>query len=143
MSNPKHHMRPTTRSSGRLLPAPTSVKKEETEVKKESPSSIVPYPGHPPVPVRYPTTIGPSRPNYQSALVTQYDPFKSESQSISQNPVNYRYSSPYTPRYSQHLFYIEPDLNHLKFPQTIAKAYFPPTLHFQPSHPSKTLKFYT
>ena len=144
-------MKPSSRSSGRQLPASFSpVKKEEPEIKKESSpsSSLVPYPGHSPIPTgnRF-TTIDNIRPNYQSALVTQYDPYRSDSQPSSQSPVNYRKTSPYAPRMCFNLFYIEPDLSHLKFPQTLARAYFPLVFISNQiillSHSNSTLKFFT
>ncbi|CAL8991159.1 unnamed protein product [Prunus brigantina] len=56
-------------------------------IKNESPSHIVPYPGHSPITVanRFSslgTTVGQIRPNYQSALVFRYDPFQVETPSL-------------------------------------------------------------
>ena len=45
------------------------------------------------------------------------------------------------PKFSN-LFSIEPNHNHIKNPIDLIKNYFPPSWHFTPHHPAKTLKFY-
>ena len=73
-----------------------SVSKSPPSVKKESPESnpsIVPYAGHSPISLvnqysALDSTLSLIKPNYQSALVNQYDPYKTDSSS---NPtVNYK-----------------------------------------------------
>ncbi|KAL6194406.1 hypothetical protein ACLB2K_035490 [Fragaria x ananassa] len=63
----------------------STVKKESTSstVKKEYPeSNIVPFTGHSPIPLvnhysALGSTLSPNMPSYQSALVNQFDPYKS------------------------------------------------------------------
>ncbi|CAL2272868.1 unnamed protein product [Prunus armeniaca] len=96
--------------------------------KPESPSSIVPYPSFSPIPVvnRYSplgTTIGQFRPNYQSALVSSYDPFQLSSTAT---PISsYPKSSPYVHKRSSNLFIIEPHIPEIMSPAMIAKEHFP------------------
>ncbi|CAL8167535.1 unnamed protein product [Prunus armeniaca] len=96
--------------------------------KPESPSSIVPYPSFSPIPVvnRYSplgTTVGQFRPNYQSALVSSYDPFQLSSTAT---PISsYPKSSPYVHKSSSNLFIIEPHIPEIMSPAMIAKEHFP------------------
>ncbi|KAL6286257.1 hypothetical protein ACE6H2_010647 [Prunus campanulata] len=113
-------------------------------IKQEANAQLVPFPGYMPIPVnnRFNPLSQPSlRPNYQSALVSQYDPFivHSPMPSQSQSPVQ---RSRYHPKSNSHLFVVEPYLEDLNDPAKIAKKFFPPNSHFFPSHPSKSLRFY-
>ena len=122
-----------------------SISKSSPPVKKESPESnpsIVPYAGHSPIPIvnQYSTlgsTLSLNKHNYQSALVNQYDPYKTDSSS--NPPVNYKKSSPYFDRAEQFLFYIEPSMSHLKNLISLVKKYFGPNAHYPPG---KSLAFY-
>lgn len=87
------------------------------------------------------TTVGQISPNYQSALVSSYDPFQISTQ-ITQLPSPLRKSSPYAPKDKTHLFIIESVLDNLSEPVAIAKHYFPPNFHFMPQSPYKSLKYY-
>lgn len=80
-------------------------------------------------------------PNYESALVSSYDPFQISTQ-ITQLPSPLRKSSPYAPKDKTHLFIIESVLDNLSEPVAIAKHYFPPNFHFMPQSPYKSLKYY-
>ncbi|CAL8162050.1 unnamed protein product [Prunus armeniaca] len=102
----------------RILPALMSQKMVKTECscsslpKPESPSLVVPYPGFSPIPVvnRYSplgTTVGQFHPNYQSALVSSYDPFQLSSTAT---PVSsYPKSSPYVHKSSSNLHGQDPN----------------------------------
>ncbi|KAI5338513.1 hypothetical protein L3X38_017784 [Prunus dulcis] len=108
------------------------------------PASIVPYAGHPPVPVipianRFTSlgtpigsTVGPIRPNYQSALVSDYDPFAivppvAPIAQTSQSSTQFRKSSPYFPKDKVNLFIIEPLYEGISDPITIiSQAEFSP-----------------
>ncbi|KAI5323724.1 hypothetical protein L3X38_032796 [Prunus dulcis] len=110
------------------------------------PSHIVPFPGHSPIPVnnRFNPLSQPSlRPNYQSALTSNYDPFivnpPASVPSQSQSPVK---RSNYATRSHCHLFIVESYLEELCDLVKIAQKFFPPNLHYFPSHPSKSIKFY-
>ncbi|CAL9002622.1 unnamed protein product, partial [Prunus brigantina] len=112
-------------------------------VKSESPSQIVPFPGCFPIQVsnRFSclgTTVGQVRPNYQSALISNYDHFYINTQ-VAQSPIPLRKSSPYFPKDSTHLFIIEYVLDYIADPVTLAKHYFPPNHHFMPQCPYKSL----
>ena len=89
------------------------IKTESSEAKSSIIPSIVPYAGHPHIPLlnQYSalgSTLSPTKPNYQSVLVNQYDPYKT-----GYPPVNYKKSPPYITRTEQFLFYIEPSQSHL------------------------------
>jgi hypothetical protein len=43
---------------------------------------------------------------------------------------------------SQNLIFVEPDFSHLRFPEAIARAYYPPHWHFLAIHPDKSIEFY-
>jgi hypothetical protein len=45
--------------------------------------------------------------------------------------------------YYQHLFSIEMNRSHIKFPGQLALSYLPPNFHWIPEHPSKNLAYYT
>jgi hypothetical protein len=91
------------------------------------------------------TTLGSTlslRPTFQSALVSpsHYDPF--ESIKPQRAPRSFPKTSPYFTKLPSHnLFFIEPDFSHLKSPEEIAKAYFPPRWHFPTIHPDKPIEF--
>ncbi|KAI5338515.1 hypothetical protein L3X38_017786 [Prunus dulcis] len=153
-SQPKTSETPTqTQSPKRVLPASMS------QSRMAHPASIVPYAGHPPVPVipianRFTSlgtpigsTVGPIRPNYQSALVSDYDPFAivppvAPIAQTSQSSTQFRKSSPYFPKDKVNLFIIEPLYEGISDPITIIRSYFPPNSHFFPPAPYKDLKFY-
>jgi hypothetical protein len=90
------------------------------------------------------TSLGSSispRPSFQSALISHYDPFDNiKPQKPSKSfPKTY----PYVAKLPSHnLFFVEPDFSHLKSPEAIAKAYFPPRWHFPAIHPNKSIEFY-
>ncbi|KAI5314567.1 hypothetical protein L3X38_043743 [Prunus dulcis] len=95
-------------------------------VKSESPSHIIPFPRCSPVQVsnRFSTlgaTVGQGRPNYQSALISSYDPFHIippvAQSSQSSSPL--RKSYPYLPKDKSHLFIIEPVYDGIFDPITI------------------------
>ncbi|CAL9024212.1 unnamed protein product [Prunus brigantina] len=126
----------------RILPASMS----QHPVKTEPPSTIVPYPRHEPISVanRYSslgTTVSQIPPNYQSAIVSSYDPFQLPA-SIASPSVVYPKTSPYFPSSSTRLFIIEPHIHNIQMPAMIAKEYFPPGFHFMPQSPYKSLKYY-
>ncbi|CAL9029753.1 unnamed protein product [Prunus brigantina] len=133
----------------RILPASMSQKSVKTESscpsKHESSSSVVPFPGHFPIPVanRYSplgTIVGQFRPNYQSALVSSYDPFQLSSTAT---PISsFPKSSPYVHKSNSNLFIIEPHIPEIMSPAMIAKDHFPNEFHFLPQSPYKSLKFY-
>ncbi|KAI5350832.1 hypothetical protein L3X38_003723 [Prunus dulcis] len=115
-------------------------------VKQESSSQIVPFLGYSPIPVnnRFNPLSQPSlHPNYQSALTSNYDPFivnpHASVPSPNQNPVK---RSNNATRSHCHLFVVESNLEDLCDPVKIAMKFFPPNLHYFPSHPSKSIKFY-
>ncbi|KAI5327705.1 hypothetical protein L3X38_027101 [Prunus dulcis] len=153
-SQPKTSQTPTqAQSPKRVLPASMS------QSRMAHPASIVPYAGHPPVPVipianRFTSlgtpigsTVGPIRPNYQSALVSDYDPFAivppvAPIAQTSQSSTQFRKSSPYFPKDKVNLFIIEPLYDGISDPVTIVRSYFPPNSHFLPPAPYKDLKFY-
>lgn len=131
-----------TKSSQSLRILPPSI----NPVKTELPSQIVLFPGCSPIQIsnRFSslgTTVGQIRLNYQSALVSSYDPFQIPSQ-VAQSPSPLKKSSPYFPKDSSHLFIIEPVYDKITNPVEIAKSYFPPNHHFMPPCPYKSLKFY-
>ncbi|CAL9004302.1 unnamed protein product [Prunus brigantina] len=92
----------------RILPATLSQKTVKTEPSsssvKNEPFTLTPYPGHTPIPVmsnRFSplgSTVAPIRPNYQSALVSSYDPFQLP-------PTATPMSSPFFPKTSPYLPY--------------------------------------
>lgn len=72
-------------------------------VKPESSSHIVPFQGCSPIQVsnRFAplgSTVSQICPNYQSALISSYDPFQVSSQLASQTPVNYKKGPPILPK---------------------------------------------
>ncbi|KAM1282404.1 hypothetical protein ACFX2H_022776 [Malus domestica] len=90
------------------------------------------------------STLGSIRPNYQTALVNQYDPFSSTYRQSPSPSVSYTKTSPYIIKPSkEYLFSIPFNFKHLKTPEVIAKKMFPTNSHFQPSEFHKTLKYYT
>ena len=133
-----------------------SIKTSSSPVKPESPeskSNIVPYTGHSPIdlvnhysalgstPLAPYTSLGSTlsqiKPNYQSVLVNQYDPYKTDP---SFKPlVNYKKSSPYFHRDEHFLFHVEPSMSHITNPISLVKYYFGPNSHYLPG---KTLAFY-
>jgi hypothetical protein len=86
------------------------------------------------------STISP-RPSFQSALISPSSPFDNLP---SQKPfTRYPKSSPYHIKEPAHnLFLVEPDFSHLKSPDEIAKAYYPPRWHFPAIHPDKSIEYY-
>ncbi|KAI5333697.1 hypothetical protein L3X38_023829 [Prunus dulcis] len=93
------------------------------------------------------STVGPIRPNYQSALVSDYDPFAivppvAPVAQSSQSSTQFKKSSPYLPKDKTNLFIIEPLYDGISDPITIIRSYFPPNSHFLPPAPYKDLKFY-
>ncbi|KAM1396919.1 hypothetical protein ACFX2I_014559 [Malus domestica] len=90
------------------------------------------------------STLGSIRPNYQTALVNQYDPFSSTYRQSPSPSVSYTKTSPYVIKPSkEYLFSIPLSYKNLKTPEVIAKKMFPTNSHFQPSEFHKTLKYYT
>jgi hypothetical protein len=92
------------------------------------------------------TTLGtiPPRPTFQSALISQFDPFV-ESIPLKPfiSPRRFERTSPYHAKSSSHnLFFVESDFSHLKSPEAITKAYYPSLWHFPAIHSEKSLKFY-
>ncbi|KAL6276589.1 hypothetical protein ACE6H2_020190 [Prunus campanulata] len=127
-------------SQPRVLPATLMPKPEAN-------AQLVPFPGYMPIPInnRFNPLSQPSpRPNYQSVLVSQYDPFMAHPPMPSQcqSPQSQTQRSKYYPRSNSNLFSIEPYLEDLTDPVKIVKKFFPPNFHYFPSHPSKTLRFY-
>jgi hypothetical protein len=86
------------------------------------------------------STISP-RPSFQSALISHYDPFANIEP---QKPFrSFQKTSPYFAKLPSHdLFFVEPDFSHLKSPEVIAKAYFPPRWHYRAIHSDKSIEFY-
>jgi len=87
------------------------------------------------------STISP-RPSFQSALISPPpSPFNGLPP---QKPfIRYPKSSPYHIKEPSHnLFLVEPDFSHIKSPDEIAKAYYPPRWHFPAIHPDKSIEFY-
>jgi hypothetical protein len=86
------------------------------------------------------STISPRR-TFQFALVSHYDPFEDIEP---QKPFNrFPKTSPYYAKLSSHnLFIVESDFSHLKSPEAIVKAYFPPLWYFPAIHLEKSIKFY-
>ncbi|CAL9021171.1 unnamed protein product, partial [Prunus brigantina] len=119
-------------------------------VKTESSSQLVPFPGCSLIQVsnRFTslgTTVGQIRPNYQSALVSSYDPFQITppvAQSSQSPSIPLQKSSPYLPKDKSHLFIIEPIYDGITDPITIVNKYFPPNSHFLPPSPYKNLSYY-
>ncbi|KAH0974390.1 hypothetical protein GBA52_016289 [Prunus armeniaca] len=114
---------------------------------KTEPSPIVPYPGYSPIQITnrftsLDSTVPSIRPNYESTLISSYDPLQVTTPPPSQPSISYKKSSPYLPRSNNDLFIVEPCYNSLSNPVKIAKAYFPPNHHFVPHHPEKSLIFY-
>jgi hypothetical protein len=85
------------------------------------------------------TTLGSTislRPTFQSALVSHFDPFED---AVPTKPFQrFPKTSPYHAKTPSHnLFIVEPDFSHLKSPEAIARAYYPPLWHFPAIHPAK------
>lgn len=136
----------TDAQSRRRLPASIS----SVNPTPSRPRALVPYTSHSPINLTSQygpgSTISQIRPNYQSALVTANDPFRS----IERAPVpqvNFQKSSPPSPYVqkgiNRNLLCIEPKFIHLKNPVHIAKLCFPPYWHFIPESSQKPLRFYT
>ena len=137
---PPYRPRSTTGKQPRHKSESSTVK-IESPIKIESasqPSSNVPTAGQSITrPNSLGSTVSPIKPNYQSALVNQYDPYKSDSSS---NPsVTYKKSSPYFDTAEHFLFYIELSISHLKNLISLVKSYFDPNSHYLPGKP---LAFY-
>ncbi|KAL6284581.1 hypothetical protein ACE6H2_015510 [Prunus campanulata] len=121
---------PSQPSQPRILPATMM------PVKQESSSQVVPFPGYSPIPVNNmfnPLSQPSLRPNYQSTLVSNYDPFIVNPPALvpsqSQSPVK---RSNYAARSHTHLFVVESYLEEFCDPVKIAKKFFPPNLHYFP-----------
>ena len=84
------------------------------------------------------------RPNYQTALVSQYDPYSTPTyQSSSSQSVSYTKTSPYVKKNpSECLFSIPFNINQEQAPEKLAKTIFPPNFHYHPTESHKTLKYY-
>ena len=98
-------------------------------VKQEANAQLVPFPGYMPIPVRNsfsPLSQPSLRPNYQTALVSQYDPFIVHAPMPSQchNPSQSQAQrSKYHPKSNSHIFIVEPYLEDLNDPAKIAKKF--------------------
>ncbi|CAL9014719.1 unnamed protein product, partial [Prunus brigantina] len=136
----------------RILPAtlsqnPVKIEPSSSPVKHE-PFTLTPYPGHPPIPVmsnRFSplgTTVAPLRPNYQSALVSSYDPFQLPPTATPMSSQFFPKSSPYVLKNTANLFILEPHIHKSMSPAQIAEHHFPPNFHYLPHSPYKSLKFY-
>jgi hypothetical protein len=93
------------------------------------------------------TTLGSTRsprPSFQSALISPMSPYDPFELVKPQKPfIRYPKTSPYFAKEPPHnLFIVESDFSHLKSPEAIAKAYFPPRWHFSAIHPDKSIEFY-
>ena len=91
------------------------------------------------------STIGNIRPNYQTALVTKYDPFSSQYRPSSSSQTSYPKSSPYMlTAQNEYLFSIPPNLLKESAPEKIVKSVFPPNFHYPSTKAEsfKTIKFY-
>ncbi|CAL9029900.1 unnamed protein product, partial [Prunus brigantina] len=135
----------------RILPATLSqnpVKHEPSpSFIKSEPSTIIPYPGHTPLPIMNKftplgTTVAPLRPNYQSALVSSYDPFQLPPTATPMSSQFFPKSSPYVLKNTANLFILEPHIHKSMSPAQIAKHHFPTNFHYLPHSPYKSLKFY-
>jgi hypothetical protein len=89
------------------------------------------------------STISP-RPSFQSALISPISPYDPFELVEPQKPfIRYPKTSPYFAKEPPHiLFIVESYFSHLKSPEAIAKAYFPPRWHFLAIHPDKSIEFY-
>ena len=86
------------------------------------------------------STLGNVRPNYQSALVNQYDPFSSQYRPSPSSQTHYPKTSPYMATVqNEYLFSIPPNLLKEPAPEKIAKVVFPPNFHY-PSTKAESLK---
>ncbi|CAL9029902.1 unnamed protein product [Prunus brigantina] len=136
----------------RILPATLSQKPVKNEPSsssvKHEPFTLTPYPGHPPIPVmsnRFSplgSTVAPTRPNYQSALVSSYDPFQLPPTATPMSSQFFPKSSPYVLKNTANLFILEPHIHKSMSPAQIAEHHFPTNFHYLPHSPYKSLKFY-
>jgi hypothetical protein len=82
--------------------------------------------------------------SYSSTLASPYDSFVDSSQKSRFPFIKYDKPSAYVVvPYYQHLFSIEMNRSHIKFPGQLALSYFPPNFHWIPKHPLKNLAYYT
>ncbi|KAI5343381.1 hypothetical protein L3X38_011257 [Prunus dulcis] len=132
-----------SQESPRILPASLSQKPTQPE-----PSSVIPYLGHSPIPVlnRFSplgSTVTQVRPNYQSALVSSYDPFQlpPTATPISSSQY-YPKSSPYVLKHTANPLMLEPHIPKSMSPAMITDHHFPNGFHYLPHSPYKSLKFY-
>lgn len=112
-------------------------------IQSQSPSQIVPFPRCSLIQLSnrltpLGSTVSQIRPNYQSTLVSSYNPFQIHTQ-VTQTPISLCKSSPYLPKSNTHLFIVESKYDNIANPVTITKAYFPPNFHFVPQAPIKPL----
>ncbi|CAL9004308.1 unnamed protein product [Prunus brigantina] len=88
------------------------------------------------------TTIAPMRPNYQSALVSSYDPFQLPPTATPMSSQFFPKSSPYVLKHTANLLILEPHISKSMSPAHIAEHHFPLNFHYLPHSPYKSLKFY-
>ncbi|CAL9010817.1 unnamed protein product [Prunus brigantina] len=88
------------------------------------------------------STVTPTRPNYQSALVSSYDPFQLPPTATPMSSQFFPKSSPYVLKNTANLFILEPHIHKSMSPAQIAEHHFPTNFHYLPHSPYKSLKFY-
>ncbi|KAI5329174.1 hypothetical protein L3X38_028571 [Prunus dulcis] len=88
------------------------------------------------------STVTPARPNYQSALVSSYDPFQLPPTASPISSPSFAKSSPYVLRNTSNLVIIDSHIPTSMSPAQIAAFHFPPGFHYLPHSPYKSLKFY-
>ncbi|KAI5330084.1 hypothetical protein L3X38_029481 [Prunus dulcis] len=151
----KHKQKMSHNPPPRILPATLSQKPSQFiknepgsfSVKSE-PFTITPYPGHTLIPVmsnRFSplgSTVTPARPNYQSALVSSYDPFQLPHTASPISSPSFAKSSPYVSKNTSNLVIIDSHIPTSMSPAQIAAYHFPPGFHYLPHSPYKSLKFY-
>lgn len=87
--------------------------------------------------------VSQQRPSFNSALISDYDPFAKRSLPLVSSNFEKTPPTPYVPTYAQKLFHIEHHHRHLTNPLHWIKANFPTNLHFSPSEPKKNLDYYS
>jgi hypothetical protein len=95
------------------------------------------------------SALNPGSPvSYSNTLVSAYDSFVDSSQKPRALFIYLfiKYDKPFAyvvVPYFQHLFSIEINCAHIKFPGQLALSYFSPNFHWFPEYPTKNLSFYT
>jgi hypothetical protein len=82
--------------------------------------------------------------SYSSTLASPYDSFVDSFQKSRFPFIKYDKPSAYVVvPYYLHLFSVEMNRSHIKFPGQLALSYFPLNFHWIPEHPLKNLAYYT